>query len=60
MEALDAQELTVFLTRFIAQVKDIFKAAQSFSVNDIDIDLELPGDGRTPNRYRIEFQLELT
>ena len=60
VQARNAEELTVILTRLIAQMKDTFKPAQAFSLNDIDISLDLPGDGQAPNRYQIEFQLELT
>jgi hypothetical protein len=60
VQARSAEELTLVLTRLINQMKAAFKGAQALSLNDIDISLDLPGDRLTPNRYQIEFQLELT
>jgi len=59
VQARNAEELTVVLTRLITQMKDTFNLSQALTLNDIDISLDLPRDGQMPNRYQIEFQLEL-
>jgi hypothetical protein len=60
VQARNAEELTKILTHLVIHMKDRFKDAQGFSLNDIDISLDQPGEGQAPNQYVIEFQLELT
>jgi hypothetical protein len=60
VQARDAQELTVLLTRVVELVKGTFGNAQSFSLNDIDIRLDYSEMEQAGNRYQIAFQLELT
>jgi hypothetical protein len=59
VQARNPEELTVVLNRLIARIKAVFKGAQAFSFNDIDIRLDYPGGEQAPNRYLIAFQLEL-
>lgn len=58
-QARDTRELTVLLTRVVAQIKGTFETVPAFSLNDIDVRLDQPGQGAPVNRYRIAFQLEL-
>lgn len=60
VQARDGQELTLVLTRLIAQIKETFQAAGSFGLDNINISLDRPGDGISPNHYQIDFQLELS
>ena len=59
VQARDARELTVLLTRVVTQVKETFENAEAFSLNDIDIRLDRPDPSEAANRYRIAFQLVL-
>jgi len=59
VHAHDAVELQTVLIRLIDQLKVKLKSAQAMTLNDIDIRLEQPATGITPNRYQIAFQLEL-
>jgi len=59
VQARDVRELTTLLTRVVTQIKATFENVETFSLNDIDIRLDRPGQGEAANRYRIAFQLEL-
>jgi hypothetical protein len=60
VQARSVDELQSILNRLIVQMKDKFKSARAITLNDIDIGLDQPGDGKTADRYQIAFQLELT
>jgi hypothetical protein len=59
VQARDARELTVLLSRVVTLIKGTFENIQSFSLNDIDIRFDSPDQGQSANRYQIAFQLEL-
>jgi hypothetical protein len=58
--ARDADELQATLKQLMAQLNQQFQSAKRLTLNDFDIRLNRPGGGREPNRYHIEFRLELT
>jgi hypothetical protein len=60
VQARDVEELQVLLKELVKELKGRFQNAQSLSLNDFDIRLNRPGDDRNPNRYQIDFVLELT
>jgi hypothetical protein len=60
VEARNADELQVILKRLMAEVNGRFERAQALTLNDFDILLNRSGGGSQPNRYQIEFRLELT
>lgn len=60
VQARNANDLQITLTRLITRMKEKFKNEQALTLNDIDIHLNQPGGGGMPHRYRIAFQLELT
>jgi hypothetical protein len=59
VQARDTLELTALLSRVVAQVKGTFENVRAFSLNDIDVRLDMPGQGQSANRYFIAFKLEL-
>lgn len=59
VQARNANDLQITLTRLITRIKEKFKTAQTLTLNDIDIQLNQPGGRGMPHRYRIAFQLEL-
>jgi hypothetical protein len=60
VHAHDAEELQVLLQGLIVELKGRFQNAKSLSLNDFDIRLSRPGNGHNPNRYQVDFTLELT
>jgi hypothetical protein len=60
VQARNADELQVILKRLMVELNGRFQSAQSLTLNDFDIRLNRSGGGRSPNRYQIEFTLELT
>jgi hypothetical protein len=60
VKARNADELHVILKRLMAELNGRFQSAQTLTLNDFDIRLNRSGGGRQPNRYQIDFSLELT
>ncbi len=60
VQAHDAEELQVILKGLIKELRARFQNAQSLSLNDFDIRLNRSGGRHDPNRYEIDFALELT
>jgi hypothetical protein len=60
VQARDADELQIMLKRIMVQLNQRFESAKRLTLNGFDIRLNRPGTGGEPNRYRIEFRLELT
>lgn len=60
VQAHNADELQVILTRLMAELNGRFASAQTLTLNDFDIRLKRSGGGHKPNCYQIEFSLELT
>jgi hypothetical protein len=60
VRARNADELQVILKRLMAELNGRFQSAQTLTLNDFDIRLNRSGGGRKPNRYQIEFTMELT
>lgn len=59
VQARNADELKVILKRLMAELNGRFQSAQSLTFNDFDISLKRSGGVRKPNRYQIEFSMEL-
>ncbi len=60
VQARHADELQMILKRLMTELNGRFHNARALTLNDFDISLNRSGDGRTPNRYQIEFTMELT
>lgn len=60
VQARNADELQVILKQLMAELNGRFQSAQTLTLNDFDIRLNRSGSARNPNRYQIEFTLELT
>jgi hypothetical protein len=60
VQARNADELQMILKQLMVELKGRLKGARALTLNDFDIRLNRPGGGRGPNRYEIDFRLELT
>jgi hypothetical protein len=59
VRARNADELQGMLKGLMARLNQRFQSAPTLTLNDFDIRLDRSGGGREPNRYHIEFRLEL-
>jgi hypothetical protein len=60
VQAHDAEELQNMLKELIGELEGRFQDTPSLTLNDFEIRMNRAGEQQGPNRYQIEFALEMT